>query len=130
MEPDMKFIRNRDALAYVCTRLDWFRQLLPDKANATSSPLQQLLDAARHGQDCGNALDTLHSAVQATGDALGVYQAERRGGLDLTGVDDHEPPEIVYLCPISQCSGRRVDHSTAFPLICTITGEQLLRERL
>jgi hypothetical protein len=128
--------RTADALAYVCARLDWLRSLPLGNGPTAQSPLQQLLDAVRRGQDVSAHLDALHTAVQSAGDALGVRGARghaRRGegsGLNLAGIDGRAPFEHLYLCPADRCSGRRPDRTTVFPLICGITGERLRRERL
>lgn len=117
-----------DGLAYVCRRLDDISGLLPKKKQALVS---QVLAAVRAGQDPAGPLQALHIALQVAGDHLGVWghRGEPRGP-NMTGINRHQPLEPFYPCPLSRCSGRQVDQSTVFPLVCAITGRELRRERL
>lgn len=118
----------RNGLAYVCGHLDQVRADLQGDGAGDVSPLQRLLDAVRDGQDLADLLDALHAAVQNSGDALGVYGHGVRG-LRPTGVEDG-PMEIVYLCPVGRCSGRRWPGVATFPVRCQISEQDLRREWL
>ncbi|MFE0135761.1 hypothetical protein ACFWY6_29940 [Streptomyces sp. NPDC059037] len=92
-----------------------------------SAPLQRLLAAVRAGQDVTDLLDAVHAAVQAAGDALGVYGQAGHRGLDAVGV---ESLEIVYRCPLRVCSGWDESDAPQFPPRCSISGQELPREYL
>lgn len=115
----------RNGLAYVCGHLDEIRaSLQPDD----SPLLRLLLDEVRDGREIADLLDALHLALQRGGDALGVYGHGVRG-LSPAGIEDR-PLEVVYLCPVGRCSGRRWADVAASSLRCTISGRDLIRERL
>jgi hypothetical protein len=123
-----------DALAYICRRLDYLRRLLaPNSGTGTGPPELRALTGAvtaaqRPGQgELQDLLQTLHQAVQAAGDPLGIWQAPEQRSLHLPGTSGGAPFESLYRCPISRCAGRRPDQSTVFPLTCTITGRELKR---
>jgi hypothetical protein len=88
--------------------------------------LPRLLTAVQAGQDLVDLLDAVHAAVQAAGDARGVYGQARRG-VDAVGV---ESLEIVYRCPLRVCSGRDEAEVTELPPRCSISGQELPREPL
>jgi hypothetical protein len=116
------------ALAYVCSHLADLRVLLPDSDGAVAlHELVTSVASAEFGQDLGRRLDALHRKVQAAGDALGVWGhvADARRDLNLPGVSGGGPFEPIYLCPVGQCSGRQVDQTTVFPLVCEIAGREL-----
>ncbi|GAB7186770.1 hypothetical protein ATKI12_6601 [Kitasatospora sp. Ki12] len=127
--PEQVSTRIAAGLAYVCGHLDEIRATLGDDGTDASAPLPRLLTAiqASPRQDVANLLDALHAAVQAAGDAPGVYgQADLRG-IDAVGV---ESLEIVYRCPLRVCSGRDESELTQFPPRCSISGQELPRESL
>lgn len=112
-------------LAYVCRQLDQIRAELQDDL----TPLRRLLDAIDAGRDIADALDMLHEALRAGDDALGIYGHTRRGDERPTGVED-SPLEIIYLCPIDRCSGRRWRSVDAVPVYCQISQQELRRDWL
>jgi hypothetical protein len=116
------------ALAYVCSHLAYLRALLPDgdAAVALHDLVRSVTSADPSGRDLRRRLDALHRKVQAAGDGLGVWghAADTRRDLNLPGVSSG-PFEPLYLCPIGRCSGRQVDQTTVFPLVCEITGREL-----
>jgi hypothetical protein len=117
------------ALAYACAYLDDLDDLL----GAPGRPLLDLLRvAAREGADPGPALDSLHAAVQAAGDARGVYGPGHRGGWETVGV---VPADVVYRCPLAsatRCTGRLRAAVRRFPPVCGLSPApvELVRERL
>lgn len=124
------------ALAYVCRRLDYLRRLMSSDPVPGHDPseLRALISAVTAPQqpslgELQDLLRTLHQAVQAAGDPLGVRQTSAGRSLHLPGIGSG-PFEAVYQCPIGRCSGRRPDQSTVFPLTCTITGRELQRKIL
>jgi hypothetical protein len=130
--PDVTDAHTADALAYVCGRLDYLRAVLPHDEAGEPPALRALLDALRDAQDLAGPLDALHAGLLRAGDALGVWGHVRSGwrGLGVPGVEEDAPLEVVYVCPLGRCSGRRPDRTTTFPVTCTITGQELRRERL
>lgn len=121
-----------DALAYVCGRLDYLRAVLPHDEGDDPPALRALFDALRDAQDLVGPLEALHAGLLNAGDALGVWGHVRSGwrSLSVPGVEENAPFEVVYLCPLGRCSGRRPDRTTTFPVTCAITGRELRRERL
>ncbi|MEV5410336.1 hypothetical protein AB0K60_16045 [Thermopolyspora sp. NPDC052614] len=123
--------RTRDALAYACDHLEELREDLGDDP-AGSALLDRLLSRIRGNGTIADVLDEIHAALQAAGDALGLYgrvpghQGDR--GIDLAGLGSG-PLEIVYLCPIGRCSGHQTQ-AAGSPPRCGISGEELRRERL
>lgn len=135
------------ALAYVCQKLDDLRDLLcPGGQQEEPAELRAVLAAVTAStpldqEHLYRLLDTLHQTVQAAGDARGIWAGARTTarrldpssisipGISASGITGH-PQEICYTCPIGRCAGRRPDQTTIFPLICAITGRELVRERL
>ncbi|MFD4913059.1 hypothetical protein ACFWNR_07530 [Streptomyces virginiae] len=122
------------ALAYVCQRLDYLRDLLGSAQGTGGDPpeLRALTTAVTAAQRPGlselrDLLKALHQAVQAAGDPLGVWQASAQRSLHLPGISGGTPFESIYLCPLGRCAGRRPDQATVFPLRCTLTGRELER---
>jgi hypothetical protein len=110
-------------LAFVCARIPEIRTAL---GPAGVPPLQGLTEAVQRGDDLRPALDAVHRALLAAGDALGVYGHGSRG-LEPAGV---ESVEIVYRCPLRKCAGRDRAEFLRSSQLCEIGGERLLRERL
>lgn len=111
-------------LANVCAHLDELREVLPEHGKAVLARLM----SADDGQKVGELLDELDAIMRQEGDVRGVYGGADRG-LTVHGLGP-VPSEIVYLCPTRRCA-RYVWHQDAPEApVCTITGSQLLRERL
>ncbi|GAA4128219.1 hypothetical protein GCM10022416_03700 [Actinomadura keratinilytica] len=83
-------------LADVCANLHEIRALLGDEGAAASAPLPRLAAALRSGKGpdgrelsrdhIAELLNTVHIAVQAQGDPLGVFgRGALRGGLNAPG---------------------------------------------
>jgi hypothetical protein len=128
-------------LAYVCRHLDELRTLLDDDGTDPSKPLAKLVTAlqgqaaAQQPTDGGQSrpsvaglLDQVHAAVQAAGDALGVYGSGVRSG----GQTGMEALQVVFRCPLGRCAGRPADRVAGPPPVCTVSpaGLPLIRERL
>jgi hypothetical protein len=130
--PDSTGAHAADALAYVCGRLDYLRSVLPRDEAGEPPVLRTLLNALADARDLAGPLQAVHTALLDAGDALGVWGHVRSGwrDLNLPGVDETAPFEVIYLCPLGRCSGRRPDKTTTFPVTCPITGQELRRERL
>ncbi|UXY25985.1 hypothetical protein [Streptomyces sp. HUAS TT20] len=126
--------RTAATLAYVCAKVEQIREDLCTGAGGDEAPLDQLLAAIRDGGDLTGPLDRLHHRLQADGDAKGIYGNIRNGaaphGLHPAGIDASGPPEIVYLCPVSQCSRYWWPQAAASVPQCQIRGEKLRRGRL
>ncbi|MFE3196319.1 hypothetical protein ACFXHA_45490 [Nocardia sp. NPDC059240] len=127
-------IRTRDGLAYLCGNLAEIRQTLDDDGTNPSTPLERLRSAI-HGQRDNEILpllDTVHTALQFAGDALGVYGHHgyhSRGptGLDVAGSGG--PLEITYRCPIKRCSGRERNEVSESSPHCVLADRKLERDR-
>jgi hypothetical protein len=121
-----------DALAYVCGRLEYLRAVLPRDEAGDPPVLRALFAALSDGQDLVGPLEALHADLLNAGDVLGVWGHVRPGwrNLSVSGLDESAPFEVVYLCPLGRCSGRRPEKTTTFPVTCAITGRELRRERL
>ncbi|MFI2614711.1 hypothetical protein [Streptomyces sp. NPDC018584] len=78
--------RVREAIAHVCGRLERIRADLETYAAEGAAPLERLLADLRAGEDPAPALDALHEALLAAGDAVGVHGGAARGMTPL-GVD-------------------------------------------
>ncbi|WP_367132185.1 MULTISPECIES: hypothetical protein [Streptomyces] len=91
-----------DAVAYVCGDAAEIREAL----EPATEPLDCLLEAVRAGENVATALNDLHVALQAAGDALGVYGHNRSAarGLRLVGVVASRPRETLLICPTGRCS--------------------------
>ncbi|MGW4881805.1 hypothetical protein ACWEPI_35250 [Streptomyces sp. NPDC004262] len=109
----LRGIHNRDAeqvgaaVALVCGEQDGFRETLT-LAGGTS-PLDAVLDCLRNaGQgdaDLGTRLNALHAALQAAGDARGLFGSLRHSGPRPAGftASPASPQEEIYLCPGRRC---------------------------
>ncbi len=128
----------RDALAYVCRRLDWIKAKLPAQADPPQESgdnppmLEHVLTAAEAGTDLVGPLQALHRAMQTAGDRKGIWghvQANSRDPYALPGVNQQIPFEPVYDCPLGRCAGR-IGDNVSFPLVCSIAGEPLIPDEL
>ena len=134
----MESLQAAVGLAYVCANLQEIRSLFGDEGAGPAAPLPRLLAALQAlpgsgGQEASKEqipelLSEVHTALQAQGDALGVFgHSGRVRGLDAAGV---ESLEIVYRCPLKVCTGRDEAESSQFPPRCSISQAELMRERL
>jgi hypothetical protein len=116
-------------LAYACQHAaDICDQLA---RHGSTAPLDDLMSAARDGRDVAGLLDALHEALQAGGDALGVYGNARATASRLTGIPAPRPTEVLYLCPRRRCLRYSWPGGTSdAPPSCGIDGEPMLRSRL
>ncbi|WP_435191772.1 hypothetical protein [Streptomyces sp. bgisy126] len=93
--------------------------------------------AAAAAVDAGNAsadteqtllalLDAVHTAVQSQGDTQGIYGplAHRSEAVGTESV------EAAYRCPWQRCLGRAEEDVTEVRPRCSVSGLELLRERL
>lgn len=138
-------VQARVGLGYVCAHHDEIRRDLSlsgfggvrsrterggngvDGFAAEPEPLRDLALALTGDQSPIPALDAIHAALLAAGDALGLYGRARPGirGVTPPGVDTAVPPpteETVYLCPRRRCS-RYAWPGSDQPESCAITGE-------
>lgn len=120
------YARVSAALAYLCLHLPEILDALGEDTDSFER-LRSVLDVvSRVDRDAlAEAVDAVHLALRARGDAVGLYGQNRN--LDVVGVSGFE---IVYRCPLQLCNGcaaGEVDHDTAR---CTLSGRPLLRERL
>jgi hypothetical protein len=90
------------AVYYVCDHLADLRGQL-ERGDGTE-PLDRLLAAIRAGGELTGLLDELHAAVQAGGDALGIYGQTRSVGPRPAGIGRSRAAQVVFLCPVDQCS--------------------------
>jgi hypothetical protein len=130
-------MRAARGLAYVCNYLDELRSLLGDDGTDPSKPLTMLV-AAFQGQQppddrqapasIAGLLDQVNAAVQAAGDALGIYGSSSRSG----GTSGMEALQVVFRCPLRQCAGRPADRVAGSQPVCTVSAARLplTRERL
>ncbi len=114
-------------LAYLCGHLEDIRSVLGDDGSDTATPLNRLIAAVHSDSatDLGGALDAVHTALQAGGDARGLYGHHRTP----TPIGVHHL-EVVYRCPLARCTGRTADEVHDDPPRCALTERELLRERL
>ncbi|GAA1530712.1 hypothetical protein GCM10009730_44970 [Streptomyces albidochromogenes] len=94
-----------------------------------TAPLERLLAALRDGEDPAPALDALHEALLAAGDAVGVHGGGGTRGMTPLGVDPATPDEWVLICPTRQCSRHAWPDASEAPR-CRVSGQPLRRERL
>lgn len=120
-------------LAYVCGHLAELRALLEDDGADPSKSLSRLVSAlqapsagAQAGPDIAALLGQVQAAVQALGDAVGIYGYSRRG----TGQSGMEALQIVYRCPLQRCAGRPAETITEPEPKCSVSGARLIRDRL
>ncbi|MFG3322442.1 hypothetical protein ACGF3J_30720 [Streptomyces sp. NPDC048171] len=117
----------------------YYRALLVDDGSDDSTPLARLMAAAAAAaavsapdesadteQTLLALLDAVHTAVQSQGDAQGIYGpfAHRSESVGMESV------EAVYRCPWQRCLGRAESDVTEPRPRCSVTGLELLRERL
>jgi hypothetical protein len=140
-------IRVASGLAYVCRHLDELREVLGDDGSDPSMPLTRLVVALRGNEnpslsraggqpteqptaaDVARLLTEVHAAVQAAGDALGVYGIGRsRDG----GASGLEVLLVVFRCPLQRCAGRPAHEVTESQPRCSVSSARLpmIRERL
>jgi hypothetical protein len=121
--------REASGLAYVCANASDLRSILEEKCPDSAPVLESVLAAVRDGKAVTQLLDELHQALQRAGDELGVY-GEYGGqdrGPEAAGT---ERMEIVFRCPLKKCMGRPFDEVTQFPPHCSVSGAELIRDRL
>ncbi|WP_084508408.1 hypothetical protein [Nocardia pseudovaccinii] len=101
--------------------------MLGDDGTDTGTPLHHLLAIVHSSttSNVGAALDAVHAALQARGDARGLYGHHRSAA----AIGVHRL-EVVYRCPLARCAGRAADEVHDDPPRCALTGRELLRERL
>ncbi|MEU0163276.1 hypothetical protein ABZ154_31905 [Streptomyces sp. NPDC006261] len=129
-----------ERLAVVCAHFEEIRSDLLAEIGDDSS-LQELLRAIRTDEEIPSALEALHTALRAGGDALGLRGYAEDGtvtrGLRPVGISggasgggDALGGEITYICPTRRCARFWWPQGpTALPE-CAITGAPLRRERL
>ncbi|MGI5170233.1 hypothetical protein ACQEU3_38355 [Spirillospora sp. CA-253888] len=145
--PDRVAEQVANGLAYVCSHLDQVRAALGEavpavgagegvdalmRMSALLGDQQKPDHRDRDGmtafrQEVAELLDTVHTALQVRGDALGIYGHETRGGIDAVGVERFD---IVYRCPLQMCLGRDETEVSQVSPRCSISGQALIRQRL
>lgn len=116
-------------LAYVCTHFEELLELLGDDGRDPSTPLARL--RAARGADATQAarlLAEVDAALRAATDGFAsIYGAGQGRARELSGL---EPLEIVFRCPLRQCTGRHGSEVAVARPVCAISGRELVRERL
>ncbi|MFF1872811.1 hypothetical protein [Kitasatospora herbaricolor] len=130
--------RTKAGLAYICTHVQEIREdLSGNQTDGTAGDPPLLIDlqqALTAGQPCDPALDAIHRTLLDAGDVLGLYGRVHPNdrGLVPDGFDTAKPPpshEMVYLCPIDQCS-RYSWPQPGSPPRCAISGQALREDHL
>ncbi|MGW6308766.1 hypothetical protein ACWFRQ_21510 [Streptomyces niveus] len=136
--------RTAERIATVCTQLEAIRGELHETRNGDDGPLEAVLAearsrGARNGRDLVAALDQLHAALQAGGDALGLRGYSEQGagsrGLRPAGIDGDlagggRGGEITYVCPGDRCTRYWWPQGPAPVPRCAVSDTSLRRERL
>lgn len=93
-----------DAVAWMCAQLPDIREQLAETGDTAA--LERVVTALHAGTDPSQPLEELHTALQRSGDALGLYgQSRAAGGGDRpTGLGPARPAAAVFLCPRGSCS--------------------------
>ncbi|MEU6232189.1 hypothetical protein [Kitasatospora sp. NPDC047058] len=109
-----------DALAHICGDTAGIREAL----EPNTDPLDHLLEAVRTDEGVTTALNNLHVALQAAGDALGVHGHNRSpaSGLRLAGAVASRPREALLICPTGRCSRYDRPNPTTPTPTCAIDG--------
>lgn len=116
-------------MARVCEHQAEIREQLAHSGSA--QVIDDLLAAARAGRHVGNLLDALHAALQAGGDALGVYGHTRGTGAQLAGISGERSSEEIYLCPGRRCTRYCwPDAAVTGPPTCEIDDGPMLKSRV
>ena len=118
---------SRAEVAYICDQLDRIRAALETHSIRGVAPLERVLAALLAGEDMTEALEALHVALLAAGDAAGINGRTR--GMKPIGANSAMPDESVLLCPTNQCSRYNWPDGPEAPR-CRITGQPLREERL
>lgn len=125
-----------DGLASVCERLETIRRDLrrgsQEEQQQDPAPIRRVMEAFLDGGDLADPLQGLHTALLKAGDPTGVWghvQPSSRS-VSLVGNTPDVPFELVYRCPLGRCAGRSPDNTTIFPLICALSGRELIQKTL
>ncbi|MGN9845171.1 hypothetical protein ACTMTI_44320 [Nonomuraea sp. H19] len=118
-----------EAIEYVCQHLADIRWQLEQAGD--TGPLDRLLAALRADAEVDGLIRALHEALQAGGDALGVYGNVRSAIPKALGdFGLARPKRALYLCPGRRCARYAWFDPAASPPVCGIDGEPMLQERL
>lgn len=130
MNADIPGDRVADGIAFVCGRLTDIRTCLEEDGDV--AVLDRFLVAMRSGEDPAAMLEDLHAALQAAGDAFGIFGGLRGAGPASAphGVGSPRPAEVLYLCPVRRCSRYWWPDSPGALPVCGLAGEPLRPERL
>ncbi|MEU1483091.1 hypothetical protein [Streptomyces sp. NPDC005752] len=132
--------RTAERLAVVCAHLEDIRSdLLADSGD--DSTLHAVLGAVGRDEEVSPALEALHTALRAGGDALGLRGYADDGnvtrglrpvgiGGGASGGGDALGGEVTYVCPARRCARFWWPQGPAEVPDCVITGAPLRRERL
>lgn len=124
-------VSGRDAagLAYVCAHFEELRELLGDDGTDPTTPLARL--RAVCGADATQAarlLAEVDAALRAATDGfVSIHGAGQGRAREPSGL---EPLEIVFRCPLRQCTGRHGSEVAVARPVCSISRRELIRERL
>ncbi|MBT3150004.1 hypothetical protein HTV45_03625 [Streptomyces sp. CHD11] len=118
--------------------MELIRRDLLTSSDGSDGPLEGLLAAVQADGQIADALEVLHAALRADGDALGLYGYADAG----TGVRSLRPAgisgtssgsyggETAYVCPADRCARYWWPDGPASVPHCAISGAALRRERL
>lgn len=130
--------RTAERLAVVCAHAEEIRDDLRSGTPGGDALLGRLLAAMRTG-DRTDALETLHSALRAAGDPLGLdgyaddvpagSRSFRPAGVDSSPAGGHHG-EIAYLCPLGTCARYWFPQGPAPVPQCAVGGRAMRRDRL
>ena len=140
-ETDEMAQRTADGLAIVCTNVEEIRSDLRNGAAGDDAVLEGVLAAVRANAQVDEPLEALHTALQADGDAQGLYgyasngtavRSLRPAGIsgDLPGGGGTYGGEVTYLCPSNLCARYWWPQGPTPVPHCAISGTALRRDRL
>ncbi|MFI9785992.1 hypothetical protein ACIHEI_21190 [Kitasatospora sp. NPDC051984] len=114
--------RSERMMAIVCHQHEHIRDDLADDP----APLQRVIGLPPGSPELADALDTLHAAVQATGDPEGLFGYAEGGSTREVAPLGHRlgRVEFVYRCPQLRCSGRPWQRGSEDP-VCGLSGLSL-----
>lgn len=120
-------------LAIVCANAEGISARLRNSRAGSDTIVQDLLTAARRGDDVSDAVDVLHAVLQALGDVQGLYAYGDNGrtadrGVRAVGIDRECSPEPIYLCPTARCTRYWWPQGPAPVPHCAVSDATLRRE--
>jgi len=113
------------AIGRVCAEEPDIRALL--ERTGDTAPLDRFLAAVRGCEDLTTPINTLHNALQRSGDARGLLGSART--VTPWGMGQTRPVDVVLLCPKHRCPRTQVPTSDK-PTRCVLFDEPLRVERI